>query len=1550
MSSNPTMATAAFRLSSQQERAWAEHELGIAQTAQAVIGIEGALDSARLKTALQSLVAKYEILRTVLRRQSGVKLPFQVIQEGAAFAFAQNTGNVADWLRRERESLGGIEHGPTLRALLLSTSTERHTLILTIPAFCADAATLNNLFNEICVAYGGRSADSDEVMQYADLVEWQNELLASDESKPGRDFWRQACREIDFPAVASLSLPLENKSEAAFAHDSLTISFPTTKIGPVAAQIKVTPASVLMAAWIALLGRLLGAAEVVAGCEFDGRRYEELASVLGPLARTLPLRIETRTERPFAELAQSVGAVTNEARNWQESFAWAQATDVEHPSLPLSFSYAELEGEARVAGGVKFGLERVEVISERFKLRLHAEKRGAELTLNFDYDAARFERSAVERIAGYYQNLLQAALANPATPIAKLPLLSEAERRQLLVEWNQTAAAYPQDQCLHEFFERQAAANPDRIAVRTGAEALTYRELNERSNQLAHYLRKQGVGPDERVGLALERSPRMMVAVLAIMKAGGAYGPVNADNPAARTKQQLAGAKALLTETKFLGQMPEFAGTTIVLDRKDDEKLWAQEATSNPATNTTPENLAYLIYTSGSTGVPKGVAVRHRNLVNYADFIAKKLRLSEHRDGLQLATVSTLGADLGNTCIYPALISGGTLHVLPHEVATDPQQFADYAAKYPIDVLKIVPSHLSALLQSQPEEAQKILPRKYLITGGEALTPTLLDKIATVNYACEILNHYGPTETTVGSLTLELKSYDWKNAGLVTIPIGRPIQNTQVYVLDASLEPVPVGVTGELYIAGAGVTAGYLGQAEKTAERFVKNPFANQAGSEFEKTFGKTMYRTGDLARYGADGNIEFLGRGDDQVKIRGFRIELGEIEAVLGQHAAVKQAVVLARASAANSDDKRLLAYVVLHREAATNQNGHGAVTSETLRQHLQQHVPDYMVPQVMLLQKLPLNANGKLDRQALPEPEQAAAQKVYVAPRTATEQAIAAIWAEVLRRDAAKIGADDNFFDLGGHSLLATQVVSRQRRALTIELPLRTLFESPTVAALAEQCDKFSASAQPEVPEMVRVPRNHPLPRSFAQHRLWVLDRIEPNNPLYNIPRATRLMGNLNVLAMINALNEMVRRHESQRTTFSAGADGQPVQMIAESLRLDVPVQDLSARPDREDTAQQIATEEARTPFNLATGPLLRARLLRLGAAEHVLLLTMHHIVSDAWSSAIFFRELGELYTAFLEGKPSPLPELALQYADYAVWQRNYLQGKVLDAQLSYWREHLRGAPALLQLPSDRPRPEVRKFDGAYEQIPLAKDVAAGIKTFCANHGVTPFMTMLAAFNALLSRYSGEQHIVLGTDIANRTTAETERMIGFFINLLPVHTDLSGDPTFRELVLRVRESALGAYAHQDIPFDKLVEDLQPERSLSHNPIVQALFVMQNIPPQGREFAGLEFAPFPASVTRSKFDVGVFIRENAMGTFQDWLYSTELFERSTILRMPSHYENLLRHALTQPEVRLSGLEIYSPEEKHRMDQEQAERKQTQRKKLISAAPKAVNLGATEKK
>src|SRR5438067_4886756 len=1027
-----------FWLSPQQKFIWTIEQEALRHSTRAVclLSLDGALDTDRLRNSLRDLVRRHDILRTVFRRQTGMKIPFQVVLDScdpgwthddlSPLTEAARESRLQDLFDAEENLDSASETGPILNAHLLSLSEDRSYLILSVPSLSADVRSLQILVRELGTIYARQQNSLPESFRYVQFAQWQADLLESDEedARHGRDFWAKR----QFAPIAA-SLPSEKKTEQPFQPAVLAISAGND---PSRTMLSADPAAHLLSAWQILLARLSGQNLFSVGFHVDGREYEELENGVGCFARTFPVRAQVEATFRFSDvLGQSVQSIRDSIA-LQEYFA-PEAIGIDGELV--SFSYQDL-GAKQTFDGVGFTVERVHVVSERYKLRLIAVRResdsGAELELEFHYDSAHFDPAAIERIARYYVNLLTAALANPATAISRLPLLSEAERHQLLIEWNQTAAEYPKTQCLHELFEQQAAKTPERLAVRCGEQAFSYRTLNEAANQLAHYLHKCGVGPDRPVGLCLDRSADTMVAVLAILKAGGAYVPLNADNPPASLKQQLEGAAALITESKLAAQMPQFAGTTILLDR--DQKRWAAGPKSNPVINTNPENLVYVIYTSGSTGVPKGVAVRQRNLINYAIFITKKLELEKYPEGLQFATVSTLGADLGNTCIYPSLISGGTLHIVSYAMATDPRGFADYVAKYPIDVLKIVPSHLQALLQS--DEAQKLLPRKYLITGGETLIPKLVEKITSLNPHCEVINHYGPTETTVGSLTLKLKDYDSEKAGLTSIPIGRPIANTQVYVLDQNLEPVPVGVIGELYIAGAGVTGGYLGQAEKTAERFLKDPFSTNPEAK--------MYRTGALARYREDGNIEFLGRGDDQVKIRGFRIELGEIESVLASHAAVKQVVVLARED--ERGDKRLLAYVVPSRSQVAEVHG------EDLRSYLKQQLPDYMVPQALVvLPKLPLTPNGKIDRKTLPEPEQVQA-KTYVAPRNATEQKITEIWAEVLRRDKSQIGMEDNFFDLGGHSLLATQVISRVRQQFLTEISMRVMFEQPRISGLAE------------------------------------------------------------------------------------------------------------------------------------------------------------------------------------------------------------------------------------------------------------------------------------------------------------------------------------------------------------------------------------------------------------------------------------------------------------------------------------------------------------------
>ncbi len=1524
--SNPTVA--GFRLSSQQERTWSQ-QTAIPFWAECELVMEGGLDADRLQGAIRDVVARHEILRTVFHRQTGLKLPFQVILEAPNFVWQSVDLEALD-SRAQREEIAKLvsqrkagfllEEGPALHVVLAKLATEGYSLVLSLPALCADLRTLENLATEIARAYTQGLGAADDVMQYADIAEWQQELLASDESKAARDYWRDYCHKLDHSTLDSVLAGFGRKSPGEFAPAAVVTQ---VEIASLVAHVGAALPDFLLACWQVFLWRMTGQTDIVVGCGFDGRSYAELASAMGAFSRYLPLASECSGDLKLGAFVERLRRQIAEFRNWQDSFSWANAGlppgHEQGPVLALAFDYAESLQPATL-GGLKISTTGQGVCSERFRLKLAACRHGERLELAFHFDSARLDRDTVERWSRHFLTLLFAAAKQPDCKIGRLPLLNEADRRRILTDWNQTAAEYPRQHCIHDLFEAQAAKTPDAPAVRYQDDCLTFQQLNLQANQLAHFLSSKGLGANALVGLCLDRSTSMMVAVLGILKAGGAYVPLSAEHPKPRLAQQLAGATALITEAKFECLMPSFGGPLVLIDQHTEQ--WSQQPLVDPEPVTSPESLAYVIYTSGSTGTPKGVAVRHRNLVNYTTFIQRRLEVEKYSDPLNFATVSTLGADLGNTCIYPSLVSGGCLHIIGHDIAADSQRLREYTAKYPIDVLKIVPSHLMALLDAGG--GREVLPRRHLITGGEALTLPMMEKIAAPGASCEVLNHYGPTETTVGSLTLRLKDYDWANSAAPTIPIGRPIANTRVYVLDAYNEPVPVGVAGELYVAGEGVTAGYIGQPERTAERFVPDRFGPDPAT--------TMYRTGDLVRYLPDGNVEFLGRVDDQVKIRGFRIELGEVESVLLRHNRVKQATVQALAD--ERGEKTLVAYVV------------GTASADELHSYLRGRLPDYMVPTAILeLPKMPLNANGKIDRQALPRPQDVkGAQKEAISPRTPSEEVISAIWAEVLRREG--IGVEDNFFEVGGHSLLATQIASRLREHFRMVVPVRAIFEAPSIAELAKRLDAARREEQGILPPPIEpVPRGNDMPLSFAQERLWVLDQIEPNNPLYNIPRALRLRGVLRTEALEKAINEIVRRHESQRTTFTV-KDSHPVQEIAHSMVIPLEIQDLTSFPPdvREAEASRIAIKEAMRPFNLGHGPLIRVLLLRLADDDHVLQLTMHHIISDAWSAGIFLQELGVLYEVFCAGSPSPLPELRVQYADYAVQERQWLQGEVLEKQLAFWREKLKGVPPVLELPLDRPRPASRTFHGAHETLHIPSEHLNMVKTLARQESATLFMALMAGFQAMLSKYSGEEQIVVGTDLANRTMPDTERMIGFFINLMAVRTDLSGNPTFRELLGRVREGLLESYAHQEVPFPKIVQEVQPERSATHNPIVQALFVMQNIPQVKRELAGLQADPFNVPVTTSKFDLAVFVVEKPEGLLGHWVYSTELFERTTIQRMMLHFGNLLRNAVAQPDARLSALSMLTSEEVEQQELKKEQRKQSRFGKLKATAPEVVGL------
>jgi len=1070
-------STEGFRLSPQQTSLWS-----LQQTAEKTfcalyaIELQGKLEPDILRAALDQLVQRHEILRTVFRRPTGFRTPFQVVLEdtkpswqkfdlSGLSADEQQVG-IKKCLDEARSAPFDLEQGPMLRVALVKLSPLRHLLIISLPALCADSRTLTNIAGELCQAYQSesRGAESGEPMQYADFAEWQNELLEAtdDLAREGKQYWQEQ-------HASSPVLPLERKSVASGADFNMSaVSFTLDaellkKIEALAGAEEVSLSTALFACWRGLVWRLSGAADFVLFDGFAGRKFADLQDALGPYARHLPVHC-VGEDVEISELVRTTHSKRQAADEWQEyfdptngSFALDEAIAFEFVEQPQEFAAAE----------PAFSLFKLSVSSGPWKLKLTLFRSGDALTGELQYDAQRFADETIERFAGYFQKVAQTSVCDSevaqtlvcdsgetdkaneksqtevyATRIGTIDLLSDEERDRLLVEFNQTTAVFPTDKYIHELFEDQVAKTPEATALVFNDQELTYAQLNARANRLAHLLRSHGLAPNDRVGLCTDRGVEMIVGLLAILKAGGAYVPLNPEHPKERLALQLAESQAslLVTAAGTIDEALQFGGETPggTIDLLLHESLLANEPDTNPAPVATPANLVYVIYTSGSTGIPKGVAVSHGNLANYTQFILRRLAVTQP---LQFASVSTISADLGNTCIFPSLVSGGCLHLLSYEAAMSGELFREYTTKRPIDVLKIVPSHLNALLAGDAEG--KFLPARYLICGGEALSWELVHRLGRLNPTCRIINHYGPTETTVGSLTYDVDK-DEPQPDSLTVPIGRPIANTSVFVLDKYLRPTPAGVAGELFIGGAGVARGYLNQPLETAARFVADPFTSEPGAR--------LYRTGDLARYLPDGNIEFLGRVDHQVKVRGFRVELGEVEAVLASHPNIQQPVVVALNTEGSSREQRLVAYLVAL-------NAKPPATDE-LRSLLRLKLPDYMVPAAFVfLKTMPLTANGKIDRGALPAPDdlRPELEKVFVAPRTVVETELAGIWAGLLK--VSEVGVYDNFFDLGGHSLLATQVVSRMRQTFQVEISLRSLFESPTVAALAAQIENAAA-----------------------------------------------------------------------------------------------------------------------------------------------------------------------------------------------------------------------------------------------------------------------------------------------------------------------------------------------------------------------------------------------------------------------------------------------------------------------------------------------------------
>ncbi|QLE40077.1 amino acid adenylation domain-containing protein [Nostoc sp. C052] len=1485
----------------------------------------GTLNQVALEQSLEEIIHRHEALRTNFITVDGQ--PTQIIQarreQGTVSVvnlqhLSTSEQEIASQQLLQQQAIQPFDlaRQALVRATLVVLSETEHILLVCMHHVVSDGWSMDVFVQELAALYNAYSQGQPSPLaplpiQYADFAIWQRNWLQGDVLQTQLSYWQQQL--ADAPALLSLRTDRPRPAVQTFAgaHQKFALSIELTqKLTKLSQEQGVTLFMTLLGAYDTLLYRYTEQSDILVGTPIANRNNSEIEGLIGFFVNTLVLRTDLSGNPSFSELLTRVRETALGAYSHQD-LPFEMLVEALQPERDLSYTplfqvmfvlenapISQLE-----LTGLNVSPLKLESTTAKFDLTLAMENTATGLVGVWQYNTDLFDAGTIARMAGHFVTMLEAIVANPSEQIAQLPLLTAVERHQLLIEWNDTQVDYHQELCIHKLFEQQVKLRPDAIAVIFENQQLTYQQLNERANQLAHYLQEKGVNPEVLVGIFVERSIEMIVGLLGILKAGGAYVPLDPNYPTERLAYMLSdtGVSILLTQQSLVEFLPENQAEVLSLD--SDWQVIANYSQQNALSQVKPENLAYVIYTSGSTGKPKGVMNLHQSICNNLLRTSDDYPLTASDRILQ---ISPFSFDPSVFEIFWSLTSGTTLVVVKPEGNKDTTYLSNLIAQHQVTQVVFVPSLLQAFLQEPNLENCRCLKRVFC--GGEALSYELTQRFFE-QFDSELHNLYGPTEAAVDATSWQCTP----QSNYQVIPIGRPIANTQIYILDPYLQPVPIGVAGELHIGGVPLARGYLNQAELTQEKFIPNPFGGSREAEEQKIFpvpSPRLYKTGDLARYLPDGNIEYLGRIGNQVKVRGFRIELGEIETVLSQHSEVNTVVVIAREDI--TGDKRLVAYIVPQKEVTP--------TVSVLRQYLKAKLPEYMVPNAfVILEALPLTPNGKVDHRALPAPDLHEFLDRYVAPRTPVEEMLAQIWALVLKVE--QVGIHDNFFELGGHSLLATQLVSRIRNILKVELPLRELFAAPTVAELAHsigqlQQQDLELTSPPILPRV----KNAELPLSFAQTRLWFLDQFEPNSSFYNIPLALHLVGTLNKVALEQSLEEIIHRHEALRTNIIT-VDGQASQIIHLETAWTVSVVDLQhlSTSEQEIASQQLVQQQAIQPFDLAKQTLVRATLVVLSETEHILLVCMHHVVSDGWSIGVFVQELAALYNAYSQGKPSSLTPLPIQYADFALWQRNWLQGDVLQTQLNYWQEQLKDAPALLVLPTDRPRPAVQTFAGARQKFALSVELTQKLTKLSQEQGVTLFMTLLGAYDTLLYRYTEQSDILVGTPIANRNRSEIEGLIGFFINTLVLRTDISGDPSFNELLTRIRETALSAYSHQDLPFEMLVEALQPERDLSHTPLFQVMFVLENAPTSQLELTRLTVNPLPIENATSKFDLTLGMENTATGLVGAWEYNTDLFDDSTIARMTGHFVTLLEAIVANPQERISQLPMLTEVEQQQL-------------------------------
>ncbi|WP_122614321.1 non-ribosomal peptide synthetase, partial [Pseudomonas viridiflava] len=1428
--------------------------------------------------ALQQVIERHDILRTALFWE-GLQAPVQVVWRKATLRVdAVELQDLDDAPRMDltQAPLLHLVHAHDPATGLIAAALRFHHVVM-------DHVALDVLGQELQSILLGDHAQLAEPVPYRKHIA---QVLQGPDDAAHEAFFRAQLGDIDEP---TLPYGLAFASQEDIPHEARLVLDDALchKVRDQSRLLGVSAASLMHLAWAQVLGHLSGRESVVFGTVLLGRLHgtEGVERALGVFINTLPLRIELGSQSVRDAVLDTHRRLTGLLAHEHAQLALAQRCSALPAGAPLFntlLNYRHSAAHKAADDATVQAWQGIEVLNAEERSNYPLTLSVDDLGEGFSFTAQATPGIEPQRICDYlHEALTHVILAleqQPDTDMTQLAILPAAERQELLSVFNDTRRDYPRKQPVHRLFEQRAARHPDRVAAEHGQRSMTYGELNARANRLAHYLIEQGIAPDDHVAIVLPRSLELLIGQLAVSKCAATFVPLDVNAPAERQSYMLDDCQAVCVLTRSTAAI-NAATRRIDLDSLD---LNGQPG-HDPELEQGSDTAAYVMYTSGSTGAPKGVRVPHRGIARlvlnngYADF-------NEHD---RIAFASNPAFDASTMEVWGALLNGGQLCVVDHETLVDPVRFSALLIDARISVLFITTALFNQYVQQIPQALQGL---RLLLSGGERADPASYRMLLSQAQGLRLFNGYGPTETTTFAAVCEVSAIC---EGDESVPIGRPIGNTSVYVLDSHQRLAPKGVTGELYIGGDGVALGYLNRPELSVEKFLVDPFSDEPGA--------MMYRTGDLGRWMEDGQLECLGRNDDQVKIRGFRIELGEIVSCLHQLPGIGETVVLARED--EPGNVRLVAYYTSHEEDTL-------LAPEQMRAHLQANLPDYMVPTAFIeLKALPLTANGKLDRRALPKPERSALFGVsYEAPEGEFEVALAEIWAEVLQVE--RVGRHDHFFDLGGHSLLAMRMVSQVRQQLGVELPLGELFALGELAAVAAA---LSGVARSELPSILPVKRDQPMPLSFAQQRLWFLAQMDGGNEAYNIPMALSLEGALDVTALTRALARIVERHETLRSRFVASDDSAQVLFVPTPADARLLVEDIRHAPL---SLEACLRAEAVAPFDLAHGPLIRAHLLQVADERHVLLLTVHHIVADGWSMGVLTQELLALYPAFCQEQPDPLPPLAIQYADYAVWQRRWLTGERLQHQAAYWRQVLEGAPTLLTLPTDRPRPAQQDFAGASLALQLDARLAADLRKLAQRQGVTLYMALMAAWATTLTRLSGQAEVVIGSPVAGRGRTELEDLVGLFVNTLAVRIDTSGSPSGEALLAQVKARVLEAQDHQDLPFEQVVEVVRPTRSLAHAPLFQTTLNWMPGKHVAVSLGGLVAAPVEQVSQVSKFDLSLNLSEQGETLVGSLDYATALFDEATAQRYLNYFVQILETLATHEHTRLDRVALVGEQER----------------------------------